>query len=100
MSSHFLPTAKTWTLSLSAVLRMTDQEAEDSFRGIRWHATDGKPVSPLRLRDRMGLPEGQRRAALEMQGIPQMLLGHVGDLIRVPQDAAVQLPRGHGDLLQ
>ena len=44
MSSHFLLSAKARTLSLSAVLRMTDQEAELAFVRIRW--TDGKPVCP------------------------------------------------------
>jgi transposase-like protein len=44
MSQHFLLSAKARTLSLSAVLRMTDQEAETAFMGIRWQTTDGKPV--------------------------------------------------------
>ncbi len=46
MSQHFLLSAKARTLSLSAVLRMTDQEAETAFVRIRWAATDGKPVCP------------------------------------------------------
>src|ERR1700728_2195756 len=46
MSSHFLLSAKARTLSLSAVLRMTDEEAETRFRHIRWHTTSGKPVCP------------------------------------------------------
>ena len=28
------------------VLRMTDQEAEQTFMSLRWHATDGRPVCP------------------------------------------------------
>jgi transposase-like protein len=44
MSSHFLLSAKARTLSLSAVLRMTDEEAERAFVRVRW--TDGKPVCP------------------------------------------------------
>jgi transposase-like protein len=36
MSQHFLLSAKARTLSLSAVLRMTDQEAETFFRKLRW----------------------------------------------------------------
>jgi len=31
---------------LSAVLRMTDQDAEAAFIRVRWAATDGKPVCP------------------------------------------------------
>jgi transposase-like protein len=46
MSSHFLLSAKARTLSLSAVLRMTDEEAEAAFCRIRWGETDGKPVCP------------------------------------------------------
>jgi transposase-like protein len=44
MSQHFLLSAKARTLSLSAVLRMTEQEAEAAFREIRWSASGGKPV--------------------------------------------------------
>lgn len=46
MAQHFLlsPTAK--TLSLAKVLRMSDKQAEASFRSIRWHETDGNPVCP------------------------------------------------------
>jgi transposase-like protein len=46
MSSHFLLSAKARTLSLSAVLRMTEAEAEAAFIRIRWHSTDGKPICP------------------------------------------------------
>src|SRR5436190_24210034 len=46
MSSHFLLSAKARTFSLSAVLRMTDEEAETAFGPIRWPGTDGKPVCP------------------------------------------------------
>jgi transposase-like protein len=46
MAQNFLLSAKARTLSLSAVPRMTDQEAETAFIGIRWGATLGKPVCP------------------------------------------------------
>jgi transposase-like protein len=46
MSQHFLFTAKAWSLSLAAVLRMGEEEAEAAFRRIRRHATSGKPVCP------------------------------------------------------
>src|SRR5579864_8913391 len=46
MSQHFLQSAKARTLSLSAALRMTDQEAEAAFVRIRWAASEGKPVCP------------------------------------------------------
>lgn len=46
MFQHFLLCAKARTLSLSAVLRVSIEDAEAAFRTIRWHATDGKPVCP------------------------------------------------------
>jgi transposase-like protein len=46
MSQHFLLSAKARTLSLATVLRMTDQEAEQTFMSLRWHDTDGQPVCP------------------------------------------------------
>jgi transposase-like protein len=46
MSQHFLLSARARTLSLGAVLRMTVEEAERRFVGIRWAATNGKPVCP------------------------------------------------------
>jgi transposase-like protein len=36
VAQHFLLSAKARTLSLSAVLRMTDEEAEGVFRRVRW----------------------------------------------------------------
>jgi len=44
MSQHFLLSAKARSLSLSAVLRMTDGEAERTFRAVRWK--DGKAICP------------------------------------------------------
>ena len=41
MSQHFLLSAKARTLNLSAVLRMSDEEAERAFIRVRW--ADGKP---------------------------------------------------------
>lgn len=36
MSQHFLLSARARSLSLAAVLRMTDEEAEAAFRSVRW----------------------------------------------------------------
>ena len=44
MAQHFLLSSKARTISLAAVLRMTDEQAEAAFRSIRW--ADGKPVCP------------------------------------------------------
>jgi ribosomal protein L37AE/L43A len=46
MSQHFLLSAAARTLSLSAVARMSDEEARDTFRRIRWSDNDGEPYCP------------------------------------------------------
>ena len=46
MTRHFLLSSRARTPSLSSVIRMTDQEAEQTFMGLRWHETEGKPVCP------------------------------------------------------
>jgi transposase-like protein len=46
MAQHFLLSPAAKTLSLAHVFTMKDQEAEMTFRRIRWHETDGQPVCP------------------------------------------------------
>jgi transposase-like protein len=46
MSQHFLLSTAARTLSLSKVARMSDEEARDAFRQIRWSATGGEPFCP------------------------------------------------------
>jgi transposase-like protein len=46
MAQHFLLSAKARTLSLGAVMRMTEAQAETMFAAIRWADTDGKAVCP------------------------------------------------------
>lgn len=46
MTQHFLLSAQARTLSLKAVFRMSDTEAQDAFQKIRWHETEGNPVCP------------------------------------------------------
>jgi len=46
MSQHFLLSAAARTLSLAKVLRMSDDEAFDAFKKIRWVDTDGQAVCP------------------------------------------------------
>lgn len=43
---HFLLSAAARTLSLAAVLGMTDREAETVFAAIRWADSDGRPACP------------------------------------------------------
>ena len=46
MAQHFLLSTQARTLSLAKVARMTDAEAYDVFKSIRWAATEGEPVCP------------------------------------------------------
>lgn len=46
MSQHFLLSSKAKTLTLASVFRMTDGEAEATFRKVRWPQTDGAPICP------------------------------------------------------
>lgn len=44
MAQHFLLSAAARSLSLAKVMRMSEDEAFDAFRLIRWSETDGDPV--------------------------------------------------------
>lgn len=46
MSQHFLLSPAAKTLSLAKVMRMSDAEARNAFRQVRWADTDGEPVCP------------------------------------------------------
>jgi transposase-like protein len=46
MSQHFLLTAKARSLSLAKVARLSDEEAYQTFKLVRWTATEGQPVCP------------------------------------------------------
>lgn len=46
MSQHFLLSAKARTLSLAKVLRLSDQEAYDAFKAIRFAQNKGEPFCP------------------------------------------------------
>ncbi|MBK8209652.1 MAG: IS1595 family transposase [Rhodospirillales bacterium] len=46
MSQHFLLSAAARTLSLSGVARMSDEEARDTFKRIRWQDNGGEPYCP------------------------------------------------------
>jgi len=43
---HFLLSAKARSMSLAKVARMSDEEAFETFKELRWADTDGKPVCP------------------------------------------------------
>jgi transposase-like protein len=46
VSQHFLLTAAARSLSLAQVARMSDEEARDTFKRIRWSESAGEPVCP------------------------------------------------------
>jgi transposase-like protein len=46
VAQHFLLSAAARSLSLARVARMSDAEAADVFKQVRWHATGGEPVCP------------------------------------------------------
>ncbi|WP_349365329.1 MAG: IS1595 family transposase [Roseitalea porphyridii] len=46
MAQHFLLSSQAKSLSLAKVARMSDEDAFDAFRCIRWAETEGKPVCP------------------------------------------------------
>jgi transposase-like protein len=46
MAQHFLLSSAARSLSLAKAARMSDEEARDAFRLIRWASTDGAPVCP------------------------------------------------------
>jgi transposase-like protein len=46
VAQHFLLSRAAKTLTLGQVFRMTDAEAETTFRNVRWPDTNGAPVCP------------------------------------------------------
>lgn len=46
MSQHFLLSAKARTLSLASVARMSEEEAREAFKAIRWSDNKGEPYCP------------------------------------------------------
>ena len=46
MAQHFLLSSAAKTLTLTHVMRMTDQEAETAFRKVRWASTNGEAACP------------------------------------------------------
>lgn len=46
MSQHFLLSKHARSLSLARVARMSEEEARDAFKQVRWASTEGEPVCP------------------------------------------------------
>jgi hypothetical protein len=46
LSQHFLLSANARSLSLASIMRMTDDEARNTFKRVRWSANDDEPFCP------------------------------------------------------
>ena len=46
LAQHFLLSIAARTLSLSKVMRQSNDQAFETFRSIRWASTEGQPVCP------------------------------------------------------
>lgn len=46
MAQHFLLSKQARTLSLAKVMRLSDDEAYETFKAIRWSENDGEPICP------------------------------------------------------
>ena len=46
MTQHFLLSAQARTLSLAKVMRLSEEEAYETFKRIRWARNDGEPFCP------------------------------------------------------
>ena len=46
MTQHYLLSTKARTLSLATVMRLSDSEAFETFKRIRWADNDGEPICP------------------------------------------------------
>ena len=95
MAQHFLLSSAAETLSLAHVFTMKDEEAEMTFRRVRWHETDGQPICP----HCGGIDAYDCR---RLKGAPRFRFRfrcRAWDAIRQSQVAAALLSRGHRDLL-
>jgi len=46
MAQHFLLSARAQTLSVVQVARMSDTEAVETFKALRWESNGGEPFCP------------------------------------------------------
>ena len=74
--------------------RLSDEEAFDTFRLVRW-STKARRSAPLRVRRHLQLQGPQ---AVEVQELQPPVLRHLGDHLRQPQAADPRHPARHRDL--
>jgi hypothetical protein len=91
LPQHFLLSPAARTLSLRDIMRMSDVEAHARFVSVRFDANNGEPLPALRQPE--GLHAGGNSATLEVRGLPQKVLRHVGNAISLSEAADQRLPR-------
>jgi hypothetical protein len=90
MSQHFLLSREARTLSLATVARMTEEQARDTFRKLRWTDKWRGAILP-----EVRLPEGDGACdapGLEMRRLQASILCHVRDDLRGSQAPGSGLP--------
>jgi hypothetical protein len=92
MSQHFLLSAVARTLSLSSIFRMTDDEARDTFKRIRWSGNNSEPFCS-HCGCLVVYTLAENAAAVEVQRLPAQVLPHVGNALSLPQAGGPRLPR-------
>ena len=96
MSQHFLLSAKARSLSLAKVARLSDEEAYQTFKLIRWADTEGEPVCP-----RCGcvaVYTYATRKLFKCKACNHQFSVTSRDDLRQPQAPDPRLPPGHRDL--
>ena len=83
MSQHFLLSRAAKTLSLAQVFRMTDAEAEATFRKCAGRDGRRAGLPALRRLGRLRLPPPERRAALSLPRVRQGFHDHLGNAVRL-----------------
>jgi hypothetical protein len=93
MAQHFLLSAAARSLSLAKVARMSDEEAEEAFKCIRWSIV--LPEMWLRLHLQIF-----RAQDFQMPNLRRPILSHVRNDICQPQASGAGLPVGNRDLCE
>ena len=83
---HFLLSAAARTLSLRSIYRMSDDEAFEAFKAIRFSENGGEAFWPRVRMLRSLLP--RQPPQVEVPGLRQAVLPDFGHHLRLPQDGA------------
>lgn len=97
MTQHFLLSAKARTLSIKRLFDMSEDQAFDLFRELRWGK--GEEVT-CPCCGSVAKHYFIHPSPMALQGLQAHLLGYVRDDLRFPQAAAEDLPDRHRDLHQ